>query len=73
MQVDFATYTQVPRFDKPFEVHTNANDFSIKEILMQDGRLLNGYCLNFSLAMQINLYHKYCSNKSIGFESKPII
>jgi hypothetical protein len=27
-----------PEFDKPFEVHTDANDFAIGGVLMQDGR-----------------------------------
>ena len=27
-----------PEFDKPFEVHTNASDFAIGGVLMQDGR-----------------------------------
>ena len=25
-------------FDKPFEVHTNANDFDIRGVLVQDGK-----------------------------------
>jgi hypothetical protein len=27
-------------FDKDFEIHSNASDFAIREVLMQDGRLV---------------------------------
>jgi hypothetical protein len=36
-KISYAPMLKFPNFTKPFEVHTNANDFTIGEVHMQNG------------------------------------
>ena len=37
-RLTFAPFLKFPKFKKPFEVHTDASDFAIGGVLMQEGR-----------------------------------